>query len=190
MGETTIACLRSTKSTKMRYAFHGKWHECESLFVTFGPNTTLETWLHELYPEDESEDGKKQCDVTLQVSMDKFLEGRANKEAYSVFFDYFAPVLDKKSVWMDNLEITKPEKQMLTISSEAFGLLLLENLWDCWVDQYNMSGGLVVIQKSCNIKGFNSKILPLYTKVIHCQPSLYNFCHYLLKVPEKAIKVL
>ena len=86
---------------------------------------------------------KNQCDVTPQVNLEEFLEGRANEEAYSVFFDIFAPILEKKSVRMENLATNKPEKQMLTISSEAFGLLLLENSWDRWVDQYNLSGVLV-----------------------------------------------
>ena len=44
--------------------------------------------------------------------------------------NYFAPVLEKKSVWIDNLETTKPDTQMLKISSEEFGLLLVENSWD------------------------------------------------------------
>ena len=108
--------------------------------------------------------GEKQCDVTPQVSYEEFLEGRANKEAYFVFFDYFAPVLEKKSVWMENLASNKPERQMLPISSGAFGLLLLENSCDRWVDQYNLSGGLVAIQKNCNLKAINSQKLPLYTR--------------------------
>ena len=124
----------------------------------------MEDWLHELYPEDADTVGEKQCDVTPQVSLEEFLEGRANEEAYSVFFDIFAPVLEKKSVWMENLATNKPEKQMLTISSEAFGLLLLENSWDRWVDQYNLSGGLVAIQKNCNLKAINSQIFPVYTR--------------------------
>ena len=61
---------------------------------------------------------------------------------------------------MDNLETTKPEKQMIMIGNEAFGLLLLENLWDQRVDQYILSRGSVAKQKNCNIKGFNSKIFP------------------------------
>ena len=124
----------------------------------------MKDWLHELYPEDADTVGEKQCDVTPQVSLEEFLEGRANEEAYSVFFDIFAPVLEKKSVWMENLATNKPEKQMLTISSEAFGLLLLENSWDRWVDQYNLSGGLVAIQKNCNLKAINSQIFPVYTR--------------------------
>ena len=87
----------------------------------------MKDWLHELYSEDSDTVREKQCDVTPQVSLEEFLKGRANEEAYSVFFNYFAPVLEKKSVWMENLATNKPKKQMLTISNEAFGLLLLEN---------------------------------------------------------------
>ena len=63
--KVTITHLRSTKLTEMRYTLHGKRLDCVSLFVTFYPNATLEDWLHEFNPEDESEVGKKQCDITL-----------------------------------------------------------------------------------------------------------------------------
>ena len=53
-------------------------------------NPRIEDWLHELYAEDSNTVREKQCDVTPQVSLDEFLEGHANHEVYSVFFDYFA----------------------------------------------------------------------------------------------------
>ena len=70
--KATITCFRSTKSTEMRYVFYGKWYDCVIRFALAGPNPTLEDLLHKFYPEDKSEVGKRQCDVTTKLSMDEF----------------------------------------------------------------------------------------------------------------------
>ena len=46
------------------------------------------------------------------------------------------PLLEKKTNFKRKLRTATKDEDLLTISSEAFGLLLLENHWDRWLDIY------------------------------------------------------
>ena len=95
--------------------------------------------------------------------MNELLQGRSNWMAYSLFFNRFAPLLEKKSLWKQRITSAKSDADLLSISSEAFGLLVLENQWDRWMDMYEMSGGQVLLTKA-RLKQFESKVRPLYTR--------------------------
>ena len=57
----------------------------------------------------------------------------------------------KETNFKRKLRTATKDEDLLTISSEAFGLLLLENHWDRWLDIYQKSGGRVSI-RGCNKK--------------------------------------
>ena len=67
------------------------------------------------------------------------------------FFDRFVPLLEKKTNFRRKLRSATKDEDLITISSEAFGLLLLENHWDRWLDIYQKTGGRVSI-RDCNKK--------------------------------------
>ena len=74
-------------------------------------------------------------------TMEDFLEGRENAEAYGAFFDYFVPCVTKKTTWERRLEqdIESQEKTteiLCSKSDEALALLLLENSHKRWLDLY------------------------------------------------------
>ena len=52
------------------------------------------------------------------------------------FFDIFVPLLEKKSTFNEKLMTATKDKELFCISSEAFGLLVLENHWNRWLDIY------------------------------------------------------
>ena len=67
------------------------------------------------------------------------MAGRHNKECYELYFTRFK----KKAIWNRKLNKAKEDKDVITISSEAFGLLLLENQWKRWLKMFELSGGKV-----------------------------------------------
>ena len=121
-------------------------------------------WLTESLPENPFDATGKKLRVPLKFSMQDLLEGRKNVEAYSFFWDKFAPILEKKSTFMANLTSAKADKDLLCIASEAFGLLVLENQWDRWVDVYEKSGGRIFIRGNVKIKEVKSDVQPKYTR--------------------------
>ena len=56
-----------------------------------------------------------------------FEAGRVKKECYKLYFTRFPPCLEKKMVWNRKLKNVKEDKDLLTISCEAFGQLMMEN---------------------------------------------------------------
>ena len=92
------------------------------------------------------------------------LEGRMNEACYSVYFTRFAPILEKKHIWQQNLINAKTDRDVISISSEAFGLLVLENQWDRWVDIYVRSGGDIVTDKNFKLKDVNTTVAPNFTR--------------------------
>ena len=72
-----------------------------------------------------------------------FLKLRSDPEAYGEFFKYFLPAVGRKSFWRHLVSNAECDNDLSTISNEAFGLLVLENHWDRWVDMYNKSDGNV-----------------------------------------------
>jgi hypothetical protein len=74
--------------------------------------------------------------------MAAFLEGRKNKEAYSVFYEVFVPCITKKNVYEHRLQEHPGivcSKHLCTPSDEALGLVMLENSYDRWMDIYRAS---------------------------------------------------
>ena len=72
--------------------------------------------------------------------MNDVLQGQQNYKSYSFFFDRFVPLLEKIN---SKMKATETDEDLLSISSEAFGLLLLENHWDRWLDIYQKCGGKI-----------------------------------------------
>ena len=56
------------------------------------------------------------------------------------------------------------DEDLLSISSEAFGLLLLENHWDRWLDIYQKCGGKIGYSNGKKTKEVVSRIQPRYTR--------------------------
>ena len=73
-----------------------------------------------------------------------FAAGRRNKECYELYFTTgrFVPHLEK-AIWHRKLTKAKEDRDVITISSEAFGLLLLQNQWKHWLQMFEFSAGTV-----------------------------------------------
>ena len=78
-----------------------------------------------------------------KFSLRDFQTGRANKECYGLFFTKFLPCLEKKTVWNRKLKTAREDKDLITISSEAFALLVIENQWKRWLHMFELSSGKV-----------------------------------------------
>ena len=66
-----------------------------------------------------------------------FQQGRAFPEAFEVFMEKFGHVLEKRQGWVARVLEATEDKDLLTVSSEAFGLLVCHNCRDKWVADYN-----------------------------------------------------
>ena len=97
-------------------------------------------------------------------TVESFQLGRTNWKCFKVFMDHFAPILEKKQNWTSRVVGAKEDKQVLTVSSEVFGLLLLENQWDRWIDQYIIGRGTAGSPKERREKQAASKVAPKYTR--------------------------
>ena len=125
---SSIARLRSDKTSALRDEFFGKWiSHCISVKHNDSRNSLAEVWLHETLPEDAIDKKNHKLKVPPKWSIDDMLEGRMNEACYSVYFTRFAPILEKKHIWQQNLINAKTNRDVISISSEAFGLLVLEN---------------------------------------------------------------
>jgi len=101
---------------------------------------------------------------TPAYSLNEILEGRKNYKAYSQFLSYFGPCLGKKTNWRDRVMKATSDNEILSRSSEAFGLLLLENQWDRWFDIYCMHDGRITSKRGQKRAKCDSKIMPKYTR--------------------------
>ena len=62
------------------------------------------------------------------------LKGRTNRHnAYTFYCDYFLQCVVGRRGWKKGVDSTEV-REIATVTDEAFGLLLLENSWDKWVD--------------------------------------------------------
>ena len=102
--------------------------------------------------------------IETDFSLDSILEGRKNVESYSFFFDRFIPILEKKKIFLNRMKKAETDADLSSISSEAFGLLLLENHWDRWLDIYKKCGGGIGLRGSKKPKGIISTVQPKYTR--------------------------
>ena len=89
-----------------------------------------------------------------------------------MYFTRFAPILEKKHIWQHHLINAKTDRDVMLISSEAFGLLVLENQWDRWVDIYVRSGGEIVTDKTLGLKMSTLLCHPSLLVVVLCVMSM------------------
>jgi hypothetical protein len=103
-------------------------------------------------------------------SLEVFLEGRKNQEAYTVLFELFVPCVTKKKVWDIRLAQaqTKHEssrlKSLCSVSGEAFARLLLENSFERWLDIFSNHKGPVMQQRGVRQREFQSDVPTVYDK--------------------------
>ena len=163
---SSIARLRSDKTSAIRDEFFGKCMSCGKYIsdCLYSWYSRFEVWLHDTLPEDAIDKDNHRLKVDTKWSIDDMLEGRMNKECYSLYFTRFAPILEKKHIWHQNLLNAKTDRDVMSISSEAFGLLVLENQWDRWIDIYVRSGGDIVTDKNFRLKDVNSTVTPKFTR--------------------------
>ena len=79
--------------------------------------------------------GKKEVHFTPRYSLDEFLQGRENEEVYEVFMSQFVwCVVARKTEWNNTISLAENDKDVCTVSDEAFASILLENNWNRWID--------------------------------------------------------
>ena len=117
------------------------------------------------------EDAREIVEFIPKYRLLDFLRMRSDPEAYGEYFTYFLPAVGRKSFWRHLVSNAESDADLSTISNEAFGLLVLENHWDRWVDMYHKSDGVVEHlkvkrrSKDRNEKSYCvSNIAPKYTQ--------------------------
>ena len=91
------------------------------------------------------------------------MEGRKNEESYSFYFDWFVPILEKNNLQKELKDVILDE-DLVCISSEAYGLLMLENHWNRWLDIFKKSKGQVCLKGGYKMNQVKSKIQPKYAR--------------------------
>ena len=107
---------------------------------------------------------REEVKIKPKLSLKSILKGRKNFQNYSFFFDRFVPILERKSLFENRIKNTTMDEELICISSEAFGLLVLENHWDRWLDIYMKSRGRIGVRGGLKIKNVCSNIQPRYTR--------------------------
>ena len=89
-------------------------------------------------------EGEKVVQFTPRYSLHEFLQGRENQEVYEVFMTKFAwCVVARKTEWQSRVLAAETDRDVLSVSDEAFALIVLENNWSRWIDVFNINGGKV-----------------------------------------------
>ena len=111
--------------------------------------------------------------IDFSWTLEDLLEGRKNAKVYGEFFHYFLPCIGRKTYWKHIIMEAKTDRDVSTVSNEAFALLLLENQWDCWVNLYLESNGVVTSKKGQKRSYSNGTVVPKYTRggVTYTNPS-------------------
>ena len=122
-------------------------------------------WFEESLPTNCFDKSRTKLIKALQFTLDDILMLQENYESYSFFFDRFVLLLEKKTSFQRKIKTATQDEELLTIRSEAFGLLLLENYWLRWLDISQKSGGRVSIRGCSKRKESLSQIQPKYTRV-------------------------
>ena len=102
--------------------------------------------------------------VEPEYSLETILQGRKNYKSYSFFFDSFFPLMEKKSKFKYKMIRAARDEDLVSISSEAFCLLVLENHWERWLEIYEKCGGRIGIRGGTKLKGMYFKSKPKYTR--------------------------
>ena len=121
-------------------------------------------WLRTSLPEDCIDKNTKKLTTLPKYGWKDFQKGRENVDCYRLFFSLFVPHLEKRSNWDDRVANAENDKDVVSVSSEAFGLLILENYWDRWLDFYAMSDGELATKKGTKMRSVQSSVLPKYTR--------------------------
>ena len=117
--------------------------------------------MDDTLPKKCFDEKQKRLTVPLKFNLKSVLKGRSDPNSYSFFFDIFVPLLEKKSTFNEKLMTATKDEELLCISSEAFGLLVLENHLDRWLDIYTKCGGKIKDKKN---KEKLTNIQPKYTR--------------------------
>jgi hypothetical protein len=102
--------------------------------------------------------------------MEDFLMGRIHGEAYTVFFELFVPCALKKTEWERRIARAGTQNEssgdnlLLSVSDEAFALLLLENSYARWFDLFTRHEGSVMQQRGVKQRRFESDVPTMYTR--------------------------
>ena len=76
-----------------------------------------------------------------EYQLTDFLDSRESKDVYEVLMSKFAQSLVGSREWKNKINKTKDQiNDLVTVSDEAYLLLLLENNWSCWVELNNIMG--------------------------------------------------
>jgi hypothetical protein len=108
---------------------------CVSAFSRFMLCIGVDRWQHREHPMYQLMDGSQQA-------LQRMLEMRDNCLFYSEFIDYYAPAVVGSQVWNDDAnmraycttdDIRTFGKKVLTVSDEAFILLVMVNAAPRWM---------------------------------------------------------
>ena len=120
--------------------------------------------MHESLSKDAIDPINRKLKESLPFHIKNIVKGRVDKKCYKFFYSKFVPLIDKKSIWNDNLVKAKKEIDLVTVSNEAFALVTLEGQWERWVDLYVKSNGKVATDKTLSIKSILSSVPAKYTR--------------------------
>ena len=100
------------------------------------------------------------------IALDTLMELREDEETFEIFVEHFLkPAYSKK--WNNQVMYRRNEIKtignIVTITDEAFVLLILENNWERWIDINNQSKNNYVPSKRGREKPMVSSVLPKYT---------------------------
>ena len=111
-------------------------------------------------------EGEKVVQFTPRYSLHEFLQGRENQEVYEVFMTKFAwCVVARKTEWQSRVLAAETDRDVLSVSDEAFALIVLENNWSRWIDVFNINGGKVPKNGVGRKTGENVSLVPTkYTR--------------------------
>ena len=90
------------------------------------------------------------------------MKGRVEKKSYTFFYSTFVSVMDTENVWNDKITKANEEMDLVTVSSEVFVLVTLENKWEHWIDLYVKSNGKVATDEIFDIKSISSSVPAKY----------------------------
>ena len=78
--------------------------------------------MDDTLPKKCFDEKQKRLTVPLKFNLKSVLKGRSDPNSYSFFFDIFVPLLEKKSTFNEKFMTATKDEEILSISSEAFGL--------------------------------------------------------------------
>lgn len=102
------------------------------------------------------------------LSLDKLTELREDVDAFEIFVNRFLkPTYSKKWNYHVNYKRSEVKKiaNIVSITDEAFVLLVLENNWDRWIDINNQSDNNYIPSKRGRSKPTTSSVMPKYTQL-------------------------